>query len=67
MDPSRRDLGRQVRQLGFGVAVSDHDGTNNGYNTRIAYTVTPPDDNGLAISRYDFDVTGGLAADAPRT
>ena len=39
-------------------AVSDHDGGNVGYDRRVSYDVVPPDDNGMAISRYEISWSG---------
>jgi hypothetical protein len=38
--------------------VADHDASNHGYDGRVQYSLTPPDDNGQAIVKYEFDYTG---------
>jgi hypothetical protein len=43
--------------------VADHDSSNHGFDGRVQYSLTPPNDNGMAISRYDFDVNGDGSVD----
>ena len=43
-------------------SVTDNSG-GVGYDRQIHYTVAPPDDNGEAITRYEFNYTGGTSAD----
>ncbi len=42
-----------------GFSVSDHDSSNAGYDTRVAYSLTPPSDNGMAITAYQVSANGG--------
>ena len=47
--------------------VADHDSANVGYDTRVQYALTPPSDNGLAITKYEFDTNGDGATDFTAT
>ncbi|MBT8226806.1 MAG: cadherin-like domain-containing protein [Dactylosporangium sp.] len=42
------------------LTVSDNSG-GTGYDRRLRYDLTPPDNNGMAISRYELNYTGGSA------
>jgi hypothetical protein len=43
--------------------VSDNSG-GTGYDRQVAYTATPPNDNGMAISHYELNYSGTTSADA---
>ncbi len=43
-------------------AVADNSG-GTGFDRRVSFDVPPPGDNGMAISRYEFDYTGDGGAD----
>jgi hypothetical protein len=43
--------------------VAEADASNHGFDARVQYSLVPPDDNGMAISRYEFDYTGDGTSD----
>lgn len=47
-------------------SYSDNSG-GTGYDGRVVYSLSPPGDNGMAISRYEFDVDGNGSADRSDT
>lgn len=53
--------GKPARVSSF--TVTDNSG-GTGYDGRIHFDVSPPNDNGLAITNYDFNYTNGTSVDA---